>query len=135
DWSSDVCSSDLGVVHHEHHRAELEAGVQVALHELDVAQELPQALQRVVLALDGNEHLAGGGEAVDRQETEGRWAVDEDVVVVVAHAVERAAEAHLPAEGGDQLDLGPSEVERRRSAEQVADSRRLDAVLDGEVVE
>src|SRR3954471_2609090 len=48
-----------GVIHRQHDVAELESRVEVLLDELHVLEELPQTLERVVLALDGNEHLAG----------------------------------------------------------------------------
>ena len=40
----------------------------------------PTALQRVVLALDRDEHLGGGDEGVDGEQAEAGRAVDEDVV-------------------------------------------------------
>ena len=67
--------------------------VQVLLHQLDVAQELAQALQGVVLALDRDQHLGGRGQAVDGQQAERGRAVDEHEVVVVADLVERALAA------------------------------------------
>ena len=66
---------------------------------------------------------------------ERRRAVDEDEVVVVAHLVERLAQAQLPAERRHQLDLGAGQVEAGRGAEQVAHRGGLHAVLDREVVE
>ena len=48
-----------GVVHHAHDRADLQRRVEVAPHEVDVAQQLAEALEGVVLALDRHEHLVG----------------------------------------------------------------------------
>ena len=47
-----------GVVHDQHDRAHLQRRVEVPLDQVDVAQELAQTLQGVVLALDGDQHLA-----------------------------------------------------------------------------
>ena len=55
-------------------------GVEVPPHQVDVAQQLAQALQRVVLALDRDEHLGAGDQRVDRQQAQRGRAVDEDVV-------------------------------------------------------
>ena len=45
----------------QHDRADLERRVEVALDEVDVAQQLAEALERVVLALDRHQHLGGRG--------------------------------------------------------------------------
>ena len=123
-----------GVVHHAHDRADLERRVEVAPDEVDVAQQLPETLERVVLALDRDEHLAGRAEAVDGQQAERRGAVDEDVVVVVEHGLDRPPQPGLPAERRDELDLGAGEVEAGRGDEQALDVGRLDAVLERHLV-
>ena len=77
-----------GVVHHADERADVQSSIQVAADEVDVAQQLAEAFEGVVLALDRNEHLVGRAQAVDGEQAE-RWGtVDEDVVVVV-HAPPR----------------------------------------------
>src|SRR5437899_1661564 len=43
-----------GVIHRQDDRRELEGGIEVGLHELDVLQQLAQTLKCVVLALDGH---------------------------------------------------------------------------------
>ena len=105
-----------GVVHHQDDGADLERRVEVLLHEVDVAQQLAQALEGVVLALDRDEHLGGRRQAVDGEQAERGRAVDEDEVVVVAHLLERPLEAQLTAEGRDELDLGAGQVEGGRGA-------------------
>ena len=110
-------------------------GIQVLGDEPDVAHQLAEALERVVLALDRDQDLGGRRHAVDGEQTERRGTVDEDVVVVVTHLGERHLEPQLPAERRHQLDLGTGQVEARRSDEEVLDRRRLDAVLDGHVAQ
>ena len=110
-------------------------GFRLLRDELDVAQELAQTLEGVVLALDRHQHLAGRGQAVDRQQAERGRAVDEHEVVVVEDRLEGPAEAQLPAEGRHQLDLGAGQVEAGGRDEQVAHGGRLDAVLEGDVVQ
>ncbi len=59
--SSTTCSASLcpGVVHGQDDGAHLELGVEVGLHQPDVAQQLAQPLQGVVLALDRHDDLSG----------------------------------------------------------------------------
>ena len=84
----------------------------MALDETDVGQQLAEALERVVLALDRDQHLAGSDEGIDRQQSERRRAVDEDVVEVdVAlpeEGVERRSQALLAGHERNQLDLSAS---------------------------
>ena len=56
-------------------------------------------------------------------------AVDQDEVEVVHHRVDGALQLHLPAEGGDQLDLDAGQVDGGGRHEEVLDARGLDAVL------
>ena len=109
-------------------------GFRLRLHQVDVAQQLAEPLQRVVLALDRHQHLAGGVQAVDGEQAERRRAVDEDVVVVVEHRLDGPAQPVLPAERRHQLDLGAGQVEAGRGDEQVLHRRRLDAVLERHLV-
>ncbi len=50
----------------------MQFGVEVRLDELDVAQELPDTFECVVLALDGYENFLRRDERVDREQTERR---------------------------------------------------------------
>ena len=76
-WRSDllhhlVGELRAGVVHDADDDRHLERRVEVLLHEPDVAQELAQALEGVVLALDGHEDLGRRRQAVHRQQAERR---------------------------------------------------------------
>jgi hypothetical protein len=70
--------------------------VEVALHQIDVPKQLPQPLQRVVLALDRDEDLGAGDQRIDRQQTEGRRAVDQDIVQRLLVGVESTLQSALP---------------------------------------
>ena len=74
------------VVHGEQDGRETKVGVEMLLDELDVAEELREALERVVLALDWNKNLTCSDEGVDRQQAQRGRAVDEHVVVRAIHA-------------------------------------------------
>ena len=72
------CSPDLvghlvgqlgpGVVHGEDDGRDVELRVEVGRDQVDVAHELAQTLEGVVLALDGDEHLVGRRQGVDRDQ-------------------------------------------------------------------
>src|SRR5687767_4510364 len=47
------------VVHDTHERADVQPSIEVAADEVDVAQQLAETFEGVVLALDRNEHLVG----------------------------------------------------------------------------
>jgi hypothetical protein len=70
------------VVHGQQDRRHVQVGVEVRAHEVDVRQQLPEPLQRVVLALDRDQHLVRGDQRVDGEQTERGRAVDEHVVDV-----------------------------------------------------
>jgi hypothetical protein len=108
----------------------LQIGVQVRADELDVAQQLGESLQRVVLALDRDQHLLASHQSVDRQQPQRGRAVDEDVVHRVLVDRERALQPALPGHHGDELDLGAGEVDGRRGAVETGDVLdRLDDLL------
>ena len=128
------------VVHRQQDRRDRELRVEVPLDQLDVVEQLAEALERVVLALDRDEHLARGDERVDREQPERRRAVDEDVVEVLLElaevGVERGAQPLLARDERDELDLRAGEVDRRRHAPQPGELRAaLDDVAHGRVVD
>src|SRR2546426_7843662 len=78
-------------------------------------QELREALEGVVLALDRNEDAVGGGEHVEGQEAERRRTVDDDVLVLVAHVAQRAPHHRLARLPIDELHFGADQVLDRKS--------------------
>ena len=67
----------------------------------------PQPLERIELALDRHQKRLGGDHRVDREQTEARRTVDEDVLVAaVPGGLQRVAQAMLATCHADQLDLG-----------------------------
>ena len=93
--------------------------VEVRLDHLDVVHQLRHALQGVVLALDGDQHLGRGNERVDRQQAQRRRAVDEHVVEVGALEFgQRVAQPVLAGHHADEFDLGAGQVDGGGHAEQ-----------------
>ena len=94
-------AADLGrevrarVVHREEDALDGQFRIQVVANEIDGGDQLGQPLQRVVLTLNRNQHRIGRGQRVDRQEPERRWAIDQDVVVLVRRAIDEARQLSL----------------------------------------
>jgi hypothetical protein len=110
------------VVHGQQDRRHVQRRVQVGPHQFDVGQQLAQALQRVVLALDRDEHLVTGDQGVHREQSERGRAVHEHVVhreLVQHRGRQGLAQPALPGHHADQLDLGPGQIDRGRHTEQV----------------
>src|SRR5690606_20386977 len=68
------------------------------------------SLQRVVLALDRDEHRVGGDQCVHREDVQRRWAVDQNVVEVALDARQLQAQALFAALAVEQFHLGGGEV-------------------------
>ena len=66
----------------EQHAEPLEVGVEAVAGELDDLERLLDALEREVLGLGAEQRVVGGDERVDRQQPEGRRAVDQHDVEV-----------------------------------------------------
>ena len=98
--------------------------VEVLADHLHGLQQLPEALQRVVLRLDRDQHLRPGHQGVQRQQPQRGRAVDEDVVVALLPrglgradarvGLERPEQPALPGHDADQLDLGARQVDGGR---------------------
>lgn len=53
-----------GVIHREHHADDIECGVEHPPQQAQCVAELAEALQRVVLTLNWDQHRVGGSQAV-----------------------------------------------------------------------
>ena len=83
------------VEHRQQHALDVERRVERGAHAAHRADEIGEALEREVLAVQRNQHGVGGDEGVERQEAERRRAVDEDPVVAARAAARAAAQALL----------------------------------------
>ena len=87
-------------------------------HHLDGLEQLAEALQRVVLRLDRDEHLRAGDQRVQREQPERGRAVDEDVVEALlarlrGRADPRVAGERLAAAGSRAPPRSPARSRRR----------------------
>ena len=104
-----------GVEHREDDAAHRERRVQVVAHQVDRRDQLREALERVVLALHGDQHGVGRRQRVHREKAKRRRAVDEDVVEIGADGLDHAAETAFSLRDARQLHLGAGEGDRRRN--------------------
>ena len=98
------------VEHRQQHALDVERRIERGADAAHRADEIGEPFEREVFAVQRNQHGVGGDQRVERQQAERRRAVDEDVVVVVAHAAEQRAEALFALRQRDHLDLGAGQV-------------------------
>ena len=99
------------VVHRQQHAFDVERRVERGAHAAHRGDEIGEAFEREVLAVQRNQHGVGGDERVQREQAERRRAVDEDVVEVgraAARATRRRRVSRV--EQRHQLDLGAGQV-------------------------
>ena len=70
------------------------------------ADQIGEAFEREKFAVERDEHGVGGNERIQRQQSERRRAVDEDVVELDRARRRGTCEGVLRVEEGDELDLG-----------------------------
>ena len=114
------------VEHREQHAFDVERRVERGADAAHRADEIGEAFEREVLAVQRNQDRVGGDERVQRQQAERRRAVDEDVVEVVARTRGRARSRSSRAGERHQLDFGAGEIAIRGNQLQAIDGGRND---------
>jgi hypothetical protein len=105
------------------------------LHQTHRGQELSDALQSVIFALDGDQHRIGGGQSVQSQQAQ-RWrAVHEDVFELLPDPVQSQAQNPLAVFQRHQLDFRPHQLDVGRQNLQELQLRVLHRLLGVEVVD
>src|SRR5919205_825967 len=132
------------VVHGQENSGNFQFRIQVLLDHLDVLQQLAQSLERVVLALDGDEYLAGRAERIDGQQSQAGRAVNEDVVQPLLALllagfgidIDGTAETLLPCHQRHKFDFSAGEVDGGRGTDEVADVGALgNDIRQGNIVD
>ena len=96
------------VVHRQQHAVDVERRVERGAHAAQRDDEVGEAFEREVLAVQRDEHGVGGDEGVEREQAERRRAVDEDVVEAVGQRDEAGGAGAARARAGR-----PSRFRRR----------------------
>ena len=97
--------------------------------QLDGREQLPEALERVVLALDRDEHAVSRGQGIDGEQAERGRAVEQHGVVRRREWPQGSSETSFAALDGHELDLSAGEVSGGRDDGQTLGCGRHDAIL------
>src|SRR2546423_700932 len=90
---------------------DLEVPVELHPDHVDDLDEVVEPLHRVVLGLDRDDHVVGRDQAVDRQQSQVRRAVDQDVFVDIGLSLDRVAEDLLTSERSEELGFRRRQVD------------------------
>src|SRR6185503_7209487 len=102
--------------------------IESLLNQSNRAEQMAQPFERVVLALNRDQHGPGRGERVEGKESERRWGVDEDEVVTVLDVAKGLLEPILPPFHPRKFDLGADQSLARRDEVEVRDLRFHDDI-------
>ena len=116
---------DLGpsVEHGDYESFDRKFRIDLVLHEPDGLQQLPEAFEGEELRLDRDHDRVSRSQGVDRDETEGRGAVDDDEIVVVPDGGEPLLEDRFAVRSLDHFDLSPYEVDVGRDHLEIVEFR------------
>ena len=117
----DLVVQAVAHVHRQHESFDFERGVQAALDDLDRVEQLREPFERQVFALHGNQHRVGGREDVDGGVSQRGRAVDEHVVVVVAHLRENPLDDVVALFHFRKFGVGRHQIDARRQQPQPFD--------------
>ena len=90
---------------------DLELGVDLPFHLIDRLEQMFQALGGQILRLDGDYDPVGGGQGIDREHTQGRLAVNQDMGILSLERVQILPQDGLTAHGVHQGDLHAGELD------------------------
>ena len=96
-------------------------GVERGAHAPQRCDEIGEAFEGEVLAVERNQDGVGRNQRVQREQPERGRAVDEDRIELVPQRRQESAEALLAVGHRDELDLGAREVPVRGNGEQTVD--------------
>ena len=124
----DDLTREIGpVVIHRHQDAfDGQFRVQGGTDPFDRVDQLGDAFQRQVFALNRNQHRIGGGKRIEGQQAERRGAVDHDEIVQVTNLIQPLLQPVLPRLGIHEFDLGADQVAVRGVDPQVGEIHGLE---------
>src|SRR6185503_15777978 len=104
---------------------ERQFGIEILLYQTNGVEQLGDSFERVVLALNWNDHSVCGGEHVQGDEPQRGRAIDDDVVVGIERGAQRVAHPRLALLDIHQLELGADQVLRGGKNRQEGELRVL----------
>ena len=118
------------VVHHTQDGADFKCGIEILFDLVDIAQQLTEALQGVILTLDRDKNFASGHQGVHGQEPERGRTVNNDEVVLIKFLIDRPLETVLTSHFIHELNFGSSQVKVRWNYEEIFDIGRFDTIAN-----
>src|SRR6188508_3071217 len=122
------------VIHRQQHAFDVERRIERGAHAPHRADEIGEAFEREVFAVQRNQHAIGGDERVEGQQSERRRRIDDDEVVLVAERHEQVLQAALAIVDADEFDLGAGEIARRGNERQAIDPGRQNEIAHVDAV-
>ena len=117
------CQPRAAVVHRHQHSGDVQLWVQRFADPRDQRRELREAFERVVFSLYGDEHFAGRGQRVERQQAERRRAIDKDVIVPAGNGLERTPAAGFRGKASRRVRFPPRPAEWWRGPNRAGERR------------
>jgi hypothetical protein len=128
---ADLAAQVVPRVHHgEQDPFDAQRRIEIAAHAIERLEQAREPLERVVLALERDQHAVRRRQGVEGEQPERRRAVDQHEVVVVTRIGEGHLEAALAVGGAHELDLGAHEVDPGRDHVQVRELGAAGGILD-----
>ena len=106
-----VGQTKSAIVHRQQETLDFEARIHARLHYLNGVEQLADAFQSEVLALDWDDDTIGGGQSVYCDEAKAGTAIDEDVVVVLDDRLYCFFEDALLISDVQQFDFSTDQVD------------------------
>src|SRR5690606_7007066 len=98
------------IEHNAQQSYQLQVRIDVAMHALDGVDEVGQAFQCKIFTLHGNDHTVRRRQAIERQQGQGRRAVDQDKLIVVHHLCYGLLQLLFAPFHLDKVDLGAGKL-------------------------
>ena len=104
-------------------------GIEREAHAAQRADEIGEALEREVFAVQRDEDRVGGDERVQREQSERGRRIDDEEVEARSQRIEEAAQPPIAIGQRNQLDLRAGEIARGGDDAEAVDGGREDEVL------
>ncbi len=126
DFFADLTGQSVPSIEHgQEDSSQCQSGIEPRLDELYRGQEPPQSLQCEILALQWHDDAVRRHQGVQREKSQGRRAIDDDVFIIEIRGANQPAKFFFPVLDFDELDfhtgqvlVGTDHIEERKAAAQ-----------------
>ena len=124
-----VAQSQTVVKHRQQEAFDLQLRIQFRFDDLDRIQQLGDTFQRKELALHRNDHAVACGQRIDGDQTQGRAAVYQNIIIFVAHLRNHVLQQLLATLHIQHFDLRSHKVNMTRNETQILRVRRYNGCV------